>query len=925
MNKYKKLAVLVFATLTIVGCRQEDLDIQEYKPTVSSDEATTANGTILPTTTTVPNMIRVRFSRELGSRIEQALEGDKLRSTGDPIDQLLEEIGTLSLRRVFPYAGKYEERTRREGLHLWYDITTKEDADPQKAQENQRKALALAGAFDGIQIVEPVYVSSLPNVRPVLYDPNVAKLRNTGAAMPTDDPLLPMQWHYRNDGSFIRSEAGADINLFPAWEIEKGKSTVVVSVVDGGIDTTHEDLVDNLYINQAELLGEANKDDDQNGYIDDIHGFNFITKKGEISAHDHGTHVAGTVAARSNNGRGVAGVAGGDGTPASGIRLMSCQTFAKNPSGNNSSGGFEEAIKYGADNGALISQNSWGNPGSTVLPASTKAAIDYFIKYAGCDNQGEQLPGSLMKGGVVIFAAGNEGYDYRAAMASYAPVISVAAMAPNFKASYFTTRGDWVTVMAPGGDLFYHNGQVLSTLPGSKYGYMQGTSMACPHVSGIAALIVSHYGGPGFTNDELKRRLSTSLLDKDINKINPEFAGRLGAGYIDAAQALAPRPSDATIAANTPPATVQWSAITPTHTGLHLEWLAPTDVEDGTAFGYYLYASKARFVEADLASMDYDKVVEAGVKAGETISRSFSGLSADTEYFFAVVPYDKWGKVGSPSFRSARTLSNHAPQLMMPSIPPIRIMGTEVYELLIPVQDTDGHRWTWTIVGQSYGSQVERVAEGLKVILRAKTSVGKYALRLKVTDELGASNELDIPFEIYYNQSPRIAKRFARLYVPVTTTQELDLANYFVDPEGEGLSYIVRAIGANLPSEASIENGKLIIKALKIGVSAFEIVAQDPKHALVKAIVEVESTTNDLIQILYPSPTYSTLNLRIAPRAKTVTLTIYTPTGTELMRKQTQVNAEGLVSLDVSTLAAGSYVLRADANGETIRKTFIKR
>lgn len=925
MVNHKYLAILALSTLSLTACRQDNLDILEPQQINMINESNTRNASQLVAENTIPNKIRVRFTRELAQRIEHALQGDQLRSTNSEVDKLLEEIGSLSIRRVFPYAGKYEGRTRREGLHLWYDITTKEEADPKRALEAQRRALALAEAFSGIQIVEPVYVASLPNVRPVLFSGDLSSPRNTSTAMPTDDPLLAKQWHYRNDGSFIRSEAGADINLFPAWEIEKGKNNVIVSVVDGGIDTTHEDLVDNLYINQAELNGDPNKDDDQNGYVDDVYGFNFITRKGAISAHDHGTHVAGTVAARNNNGLGVAGVAGGDGSQGSGVRLMSCQTFAKNPSGNNSSGGFEEAIKYGADNGAVISQNSWGNPGSTVLPTSTKEAIDYFIKYAGCDDQGEQLPGSPMKGGVVIFAAGNEGYDYRAAMASYAPVISVSAMAPNFKASYFTTRGDWVTVMAPGGDLFHHNGQVLSTLPDSKYGYMQGTSMACPHVSGIAALIVSRYGGAGFTNEELKRRLSTSLLDKDINKINPNFAGRLGAGYIDAAKALAPRPDDAVIAANTAPSTVQWSSISPTHTGLRLEWIAPTDVEDGTAFGYYLYTSKRKFTADDLGNIKNEKVVEAGVKSGELITRSLSGLEADTEYFFALVPFDKWGKSGVPSFRSARTLSNHAPQIAMPEIAPIRLMGDEVYELVLPVQDTDKHNWTWAIVGQSYGTQIERVSEGLRLTFKVKASVGHYKLRIKVTDELGASNEIEVPFEIYHNQAPTNSKRFSRLYLPVGERLAINLSDHFTDPDSEMLSYTVREIGNNHTSEPLVDGATLIFKALKLGLSAFEVVAVDPKGATVKAIVEIESTNNELVQLLYPNPTRSTLNMRVAPRAKSVDVTILTPTGTVLSRQVLQPNAERIVTLNVSKLPAGTYSLRVEANNESVRKTFIKR
>ena len=134
----------------------------------------------------------------------------------------------------------------------------------------------------------------------------------------------------------------------------------------------------------------------------------------------HGTHVAGTVGARTNNNIGVAGVAGGDGTEGSGVRLMSCQIFG----GKNEGGSGARAMYYSANNGAVISQNSWGyvlKANITAIPQADKAAIDYFIKYAGCDKDGNQLPNSPMKGGIVIFAAGNDGMDYKSYPGAYPP------------------------------------------------------------------------------------------------------------------------------------------------------------------------------------------------------------------------------------------------------------------------------------------------------------------------------------------------------------------------------------------------------------------------------------------------------------------------------------------------------------------------
>ena len=144
-------------------------------------------------------------------------------------------------------------------------------------------------------------------------------------------------WPAVRDGSVsAHAKKGADCNVKPVWEkYTAGKSNVIVAIVDGGIDITHEDLVDNLYINEKEKNGQPNVDDDGNGFVDDVYGYNFVTADGVVGGKiepdddGHGTHVAGTVGARNNNGKGVAGVAGGDGTAGSGVRLMSCQTFAR--------------------------------------------------------------------------------------------------------------------------------------------------------------------------------------------------------------------------------------------------------------------------------------------------------------------------------------------------------------------------------------------------------------------------------------------------------------------------------------------------------------------------------------------------------------------------------------------------------------------
>ena len=180
-----------------------------------------------------------------------------------------------------------------------------------------------------------------------------------------------------------------------------------------------------------------------------------------------------------------------------GAKLMSCQIFDGEKQGSAT-----EAIKWSADHGAVISQNSWGYTDVTTAPSSLKSAVDYFIKNAGCDKNGKQRSDSPMKGGIVIFAAGNDSKN--TSSSDYDGMVSVTSVGADYKRAYYTNYGSWCDVAAPGGDVKKGN-QVLSTLPGNKYGKMQGTSMACPHVSGIAALILARdirrmHSGRGWRN-----------------------------------------------------------------------------------------------------------------------------------------------------------------------------------------------------------------------------------------------------------------------------------------------------------------------------------------------------------------------------------------------------------------------------------------
>ena len=226
--------------------------------------------------------------------------------------------------RVFRDAGKFERGHKAAGLDLHYQVECGKGAAASKETFAALMKFLDSDDHQGVALVEPEYDEEL------LWTPN--------------DPSLATQDHY---------EA---INLEGAWSWSKGDPNVVVQVLDTGIDMSHPDLQMNIWTNTGEICGNG-IDDDNNGYVDDCHGYNHADDTGTdlLGNHWHGSHCGGTIAADNNNGLGVAGVAGGDGSAHSGAKLMISVGFGK-----TAVDGFAEALVYGADMGAQISSNSWG-------------------------------------------------------------------------------------------------------------------------------------------------------------------------------------------------------------------------------------------------------------------------------------------------------------------------------------------------------------------------------------------------------------------------------------------------------------------------------------------------------------------------------------------------------------------------------------
>ncbi len=576
----KKL-IYVFAAAALLSACTADLENQQIavgKNPIDAKILNSSNGC-------VGGAIIVRFNSSAESRLAECATRSGATRTGvSGVDAVLDGVNGCAVEPIFIVTEKNREKVYAGGYHLWYELRFDESSD----MEHVAAELAKVGEIAVVEYVKPIKRISNPKV---ITSDNIELLESTRATiqtLPFNDTYNQYQWNLNNLGDKSKVKispaynseglsepvAGADVNVVPAWKLCKGDPSIVVAVLDEGVMNTHEDLANNIWVNKTELNGRADFDDDSNGYKDDVYGFNFSTLKGTITWNNqgdsgHGSHVAGIIAAVNDNGIGVSSIAGGSGK-GDGVKLMSIQIF--NGSYGVTATNMSRAMQYAADNGAHILQNSWGylsaeaesspnnpsGPGNDrnykYLFSAEAAAIDYFVKNGGSED-------GPIDGGLAIFAAGNSGASLPSYPAAYEPCVAVASFSPSLHPAYYTDYGIGTDVVAPGGESIYEYGSVLSTVPakyatsGTKYyAMMQGTSQACPHVSGVAALGLSYAKqlGKRYTAKEFRSMLlaSTHSMDpyltgtlsfkygKQYYVDYPSYKGKLGAGYIDAYKLL---------------------------------------------------------------------------------------------------------------------------------------------------------------------------------------------------------------------------------------------------------------------------------------------------------------------------------------------------------------------------------------------------
>jgi subtilisin family serine protease len=471
-------------------------------------------------------------------------------------------------------------------------------------------------------------------------DPRVASVERNAifrAQLVPDDPRFAEQWGLRNTGQ-SGGTPGADVDATAAWSVFTGDSELRIGVIDTGIDLEHPDLTDNLWTHPGEIADNG-VDDDGNGYIDDVHGWDFANDDPDPDDDNgHGTHVAGIIAARGDNGIGVSGLVWRG-------KLVAIKFL--DSSGSGTTANAIRAIEYAVAIGLRITNNSWGgpelSPAMREAIAAAGAAGQLFVAAAGNRAANNDLEGNYPSN----FRLPN--------------LISVAATSATDQLASFSNYGvASVDIAAPGN-------AILSTLPGARYGLLSGTSMAAPLVSATAALLVGRV--PGIEPAQLRQRLL------DTAEPLGALAGRIGGGLrLNALRAIA-EPDTVP-----PGAVTALTAGSPGSNTVWLEWIATGDDGDTGEAAVY----DVRHAPLPIDASTFDAATRVNVpppqSAGTPERFEIRGLEPETTYWFAVRARDEFGNGGPLSGTvSARTLGPPAIAVL-----PDRILVS----LLVGARDT---------------------------------------------------------------------------------------------------------------------------------------------------------------------------------------------------------------------------------------------
>lgn len=891
-----KKIVLLVALAAICSCA----DYKEAEPVVESAQRVKVEPRITDKEELlVSGEIRIRVDEEFSAKLEAATLEDGMVDLAkiDNLTGVLSRINIVGMRRLFPYAGEFEERTREDGLHLWYVVS----------YSGEIPATTASAALDpvkGIDLIEYVPKVEIVDNGPAV---RVALPRNPKASVATDvfnDPYLPRQWHYYNDGSVSGGSAGCDVNCVSVWKKNKaGNANIVVAVVDQGVDYSHEDLTDNMWNNPKKTGG------DLGGRC----GHNFVSGSDKINPGDHGTHVAGNISAVNNNGKGVCGIAGGDSKKnVKGVKIMSCQIF----DGSGSASG-SEAIKWACDNGAVIAQNSWGYIKGAVssVPASDKAAIDYFVKNAKSED------GTIV-GGLVTFSAGNDDMEH-GYPAEYEGCIAVASVGADYRRAYYSNYGSWVDVCAPGGDASKGN-QILSTLPGNSYGYMQGTSMACPHVSGVLALMMAN-AGKGTKAETLRTRLESRVTD--VSAYNNKDR-KIGSGLVNAALAVSGA------SGGRPEKPTNFKAALDHSNYVDFSVTVPSDPDDGKPTSIYIYYSTKEFSSLD--GID-SKSVEVGDKrVGDKLEGTVALNGFDQTFYLAAVACDLSGlKSPKSEYQIVTTESNSAPVITPLDGTSVKMKSHEKKTLRFNALDREGHMMTDSLrtrkpelaissMRQDWNAKGEMEGSFTLAIDALKTEPGTYDAWVLVGDEFLYQDSVCVTYEIEQNHAPVVKTPIPNKVFNSKNEDAWKIkgSDFFEDPDGEILSYTFEV------SEPAVVNATssaddIYFTPMSYGIVDVKITGTDARGLSCSQNFKIMVRDGSVPFDYYPNPVRDKLNIRSGSEAPAA-IKVISGLGAVVYDETTPMDPFNPLQIDFTGKPAGEYRLEVGIGGQTTTKTIVK-
>lgn len=542
-----------------------------------------------------PQTLMVKISEQAFSEFSPMRTGDTFLTGIEAIDNSLSEFRPVSAEQVFRTDPRFAERHAAFGLNRWYSIRFDGPMDEHALAEQLRQLPELESVSLNVMIEEEagIQISDAATTRGGRIHP-----------MATNDPLLEQQWYLNNTGQ-TGGSPGADINVFPAWELTTGNPDVIVLTLESGIDLTHPDLVNRLWVNPTP--------GPENGYTDDFHGWNFLDGNNNIQDTDgFGTFAAGAAAAQMNNGIGIAGIAGGF-AEESGVRIMTAKVtpngFFTYPSE------IAQGIVYGADNGAVITAHRW-----TLITEVQVDAFIYFQENAGIGPL--NVSNAPVGGGIIIFPAATF-IDFQVPdwINQLNNPFFVTATDHNDQRIVQSSYGDWVSLSAPGQDILGLG------LGGQSRAYF-GPGIAAILTSGAAALLASHE--PGMGAQELLSRLRAT--SDNIDSLNPGFEGQLG-GRLNLMSALSLENADV------PPAVISDLTQTgePAENFATITWTAPGAFDnEGLALNYLIRVSENPITEQNFDDPEHLQFVKPARFAGSTEAFRVTGLVAQTTYYVAI-------------------------------------------------------------------------------------------------------------------------------------------------------------------------------------------------------------------------------------------------------------------------------------------------